>query len=139
MARSGLFAGCRFLLIAFLLTTLIFTTVFHEKCFASERQNYLIKHLNLPRQKGRDSWLAVDKYRHLLVSAMVVGLVADVLRVEGRQPRVRAAWFSVGVSLSLGVGKELYDRSHPGHVASWRDLAADLAGIALGVFCFVRR
>ena len=110
-----------------------------KNCFASEPQNYLIKNSNSVAEKPRDPWLAVDKYRHLMASALLVGIISDVLRVEGNQPRDRAVGIGVSITLSLGIGKELYDRSHPGHVASWRDLAADLAGIAVGILCFARR
>jgi len=38
---------------------------------------------------------------------------------------------SLGLTLTLGVGKELYDVIHPGH-PSWKDLAADAVGALLG-------
>ncbi len=139
MTAPRLFRKMAALVTLWTLVGLTFLALFSQNCFASEPQNYLIKSSISEKQKKRDAWFARDKFQHLMASALVVGLVTDVLRVEGGQAQKRALWLGVGVSFSLGAGKELYDRSHPGHVASWRDLAADLAGIALGVFCFARR
>jgi len=38
---------------------------------------------------------------------------------------------SIGFSVAVGIGKEVYDIYHPGH-PSWKDLAADTLGAILG-------
>src|SRR5437868_7334502 len=73
-------------------------------------------------------WLAADKELHFAGSLAI----AASLRVEG-QRRGRA----VALSFGVGVAKEIYDAAlkprRMGRGASWKDLAADLAGALAGV------
>ena len=133
--RSKIFTNTAvFLLIA----AVLLSAAGDEKCFASEPGNYLIKPSKFLQGSAGDRWFAIDKYRHLMASAMLTGLLYNVSRVDARQPRGSSLTVGVSVTLAAGVGKEVYDLYHPGHVSSWRDLLADLAGIALGVLCFGR-
>jgi uncharacterized protein YfiM (DUF2279 family) len=79
-----------------------------------------------PADQG--SWLASDKQLHFAGSFAI----AASLRVEGqRRSTAIAATFSVGLL------KEAYDVAlkprRMGRGASWKDLAADLAGALAGV------
>jgi uncharacterized protein YfiM (DUF2279 family) len=73
-------------------------------------------------------WLAADKELHFAGSLAI----AASLRVEGR-PRAT----SVAVTFGVGLFKEVYDAAikprRMGRGASWKDLAADLAGALAGV------
>jgi len=74
------------------------------------------------------SWLAADKELHFAGSLAI----AASLRVEGRRRET-----SVAAAFGAGIVKEIYDvtlksrRLKRG--ASWKDLAADLAGTLAGV------
>ena len=71
-----------------------------------------------------DEWMGQDKVKHAGVSA-VMGAVA------GAATGSRAQAF--GACLAVGAAKEVWDAYHPGHTPSFRDLAADAAGCAVGV------
>ena len=77
---------------------------------------------------GQGPWLASDKELHFAGSLAI----AASLRVEG-ESRKRA----VGATLGVGLFKEAYDWAlkprRMGRGASWKDLAADLAGALAGV------
>jgi len=118
----------------------LFQGIIAENNFAKDRNGCLI-YKSAERQKGtlaasQDRMWAVDKYRHFVASALVFGLVFDLLRVEGQWNQRRALAAGVSLSLGLGVAKELWDRNRPGHVASWKDLLADAAGVTFGLLCF---
>lgn len=82
-----------------------------------------------------DRWLAEDKLRHFALSFATVQLGYGAGRVVfDREASVPVA---AGLSLLLGVGKEVHD-ARSGGPFSARDLAWDLAGVALAV-AFVRR
>ena len=73
-------------------------------------------------------WLAADKELHFASSRAI----AASLRVEGQR---RGA--AVGFTFCVGLAKEIYDAAikprRMGRGASWKDLAADLAGALAGV------
>jgi len=74
------------------------------------------------------SWLAADKELHFAGSLAI----AASLRVEGRSRET-----SVAAAFGAGIVKEIYDVTlKPRRLkrgASWKDLAADLAGTLAGV------
>jgi putative lipoprotein len=76
-------------------------------------------------------WLAADKELHFAGSMAV----AASLRVEGRTEAS-----AVGITVGLGLAKEIYDVAlkprRMGRGASWKDLAADLAGALAGIALF---
>ncbi len=88
-----------------------------------------------PPERGTlktERWMAKDKARHFGLSLVgSLGLAAG-LRSEGMADSDCPGW--AGASMfSLGVFKEVaLDRHHPGSAASWRDAAADLAGVLAG-------
>ena len=78
--------------------------------------------------KDQGPWLAADKELHFAGSLAI----AASLRIEGRDRGT-----SVGVTFGVGILKEAYDAAlkpkRMGRGASWKDLAADLAGALAGV------
>ncbi len=81
------------------------------------------------RAQTVDAWWGPDKARHLGLAALFapVGYAAVGLRTDDRLPRFLGG---VGLSLSLGVAKEVYDLAGGGS-PSWRDLTWSAVG-ALG-------
>src|SRR3954466_10903449 len=73
-------------------------------------------------------WLAPDKELHFAGSLAI----AASLRVEGQRRGT-----AVGITFGVGVLKEVYDAAikprRMGRGASWKDLAADLAGALAGI------
>lgn len=82
------------------------------------------------REPPPDRWLARDKLYHFTASALIQGVGHSVLRANGREYR-DAAWTAAGITMGIGVAKELWDR-HDGRYVSWKDLGADAAGTGAG-------
>lgn len=77
-------------------------------------------------QSHADDWTGPDKTQHAAISALI-GSVA------GAAVKDKASAFALAIA--PGVVKELYDAQHPKtHTASWKDLAADAVGAAIGVY-----
>lgn len=77
----------------------------------------------------RDEWFAEDKAQHFFVSAFLTGLGFVVWREGLDRPENHSLYFSGAATLSLGLGKELYDFKKPNGRASFKDLVADVLGI----------
>jgi putative lipoprotein len=100
----------------------------------------------LDQRSTEDSWLGKDKARHFVASFLMTGAASYAARHQWHRPRFEGVVWGVGLTMTLGVIKELRDRRsgqpdqrsgspdrrHPGSRASIRDLAADLAGAAAG-------
>ena len=72
-----------------------------------------------------------DKLLHAGVSFLIELVLTAVL--PSWLPWTRAA---LNVIL-IGGGKEIYDKTHPGHDAEWLDLVADTVGAILGEILWV--
>jgi uncharacterized protein YfiM (DUF2279 family) len=83
-----------------------------------------------PPRVPPDRWFARDKALHLTASALIQSVGHSVLRANGRTYR-DAAWTAAGVTMSVGLAKELWDR-HDGRYVSPKDLTADALGTGLG-------
>ena len=85
-----------------------------------------------------DKWFAKDKAEHLVVSAFLTGVSHSVLRDFYRNREESSIYFSAGLALSLGLGKEFHDRRTAQGKFSYKDLAADILGIGLGLWIATR-
>ncbi len=81
-------------------------------------------------QPAADRWFARDKAYHFVASAVIQSVGHSVLRANGHRYR-DAAWTAGALTLSAGVGKELWDRSQ-GRVFSVKDLTVDVLGGGAG-------
>lgn len=82
------------------------------------------------RAPDGDRWFAPDKAKHFAVSALVQGVSHGIVRGTGNDYRTASSVAAVS-TLSVGIGKELWDRSR-GRYFSWKDITADVAGGASG-------
>ena len=83
-----------------------------------------------------DRWLGRDKLAHFAVSLAAVGFANHWLKAESAEAPVRARNTAVAFSLSLGIVKELHDGAQKGNRFSFKDLAADILGAAVGTVLF---
>jgi putative lipoprotein len=83
-----------------------------------------------PERPPEDRWFARDKAMHFATSAVLQSVGYTLLRSNGLERR-DAAWTAGAATLSVGVGKELWDQ-RSGGTFSWKDLAADGAGAGAG-------
>jgi uncharacterized protein YfiM (DUF2279 family) len=88
----------------------------------------------VPRRS--DAWFARDKVLHLSISAGLVGALYHGNRRVFDMSVGRSRWVASLSTLTVGALKEVRDRYHPKSTASLRDLAADSAGILIGVLLF---
>jgi putative lipoprotein len=79
-----------------------------------------------PQRPNQDPWFGRDKLAHFAVSAVVQGATHAALRSVGNDSGAASRGAAV-VTLTVGVGKELWDRRRGGD-ASVRDLAWDGIG-----------
>ncbi len=86
------------------------------------------------RQKlSRDLWLGKDKFDHALASAGLAAAQFYVLYQEFELSDRRSRQIAAGSTLAIGVAKEIYDKISRRGMSSWKDLLADLAGVALAI------
>ncbi len=81
----------------------------------------------------------MDKFWHFSASFVTVGAAyhfgANRIGLSSPWP----ASLALGGTMALGVSKEFCDLAGPSRHFSWKDLAADAAGICAGYFAFVHR
>jgi uncharacterized protein YfiM (DUF2279 family) len=86
-----------------------------------------------------DRWFAIDKFWHFSASFVTVGAAyhfgADRIKLSSPWPTTLA----LGGTLAVGVTKELCDLAGPTRHFSWKDLAADAAGIGAGYLAFIHQ
>jgi uncharacterized protein YfiM (DUF2279 family) len=85
-----------------------------------------------PVHISSDPWFGKDKARHFVVSFLVMGAVSYSEQHRWNCGRSQGVKWGFGLTLSLGICKEIRDLRHPESRASLRDLAADLLGAACG-------
>jgi uncharacterized protein YfiM (DUF2279 family) len=76
---------------------------------------------------ARDPWFGPDKVKHFFVSAFVHSGAFSAMRAA-RVSHSNAQAIAGVTSISIGVGRETYDRRR-GRPFSFKDLAWDAAGI----------
>lgn len=79
-----------------------------------------------------DKWLAKDKADHFATSAFLVGFGYYAARKELHRSDPASKNLAMGFSFSLGIMKEVYDKTSRKGSPSLKDLAADLLGIGVG-------
>ena len=70
-----------------------------------------------------ESLFREDKLKHIVVSAIIMVALSLVL------PK----WVAAIITLTIGIGKEVYDKVSKKGWAEWKDLVADCIGVLIGV------
>ena len=83
---------------------------------------------------NNDPWIAYDKFLHFSVSASIVLSTQYTFEQKMNYKTQDAIFFSVFISSISGIFKEVWDKRKPNGFFSKRDIVANIAGIALGVF-----
>jgi uncharacterized protein YfiM (DUF2279 family) len=86
-----------------------------------------------------DRWFAMDKFWHFSASFVTVGAAYHLGANRINLPPPWPTSLALGGTLTLGVTKELSDMVGPEKHFSWKDLAADAAGIGVGYFAFIHQ
>jgi uncharacterized protein YfiM (DUF2279 family) len=79
----------------------------------------------------RDSWFSPDKIKHFFMSAFIESVTYSALQAArvNHRPALGSA---IGVTMAIGVGREVHDKRTPGNIFSVRDLAWDAVGATAG-------
>ena len=85
-----------------------------------------------------DKWFAQDKAEHLVVSAFLSGVSCCVFRDFYCNREESSLYLSAILTFGAGLGKEFYDGRTPQGKFSYKDLAADILGIGLGLWIATR-
>lgn len=67
--------------------------------------------------------MTIDKYKHIVVSAIIAVALSLFL----------PWWGAALITLAIGIGKEVYDKVSGKGCAEWLDLLADVIGIIIGI------
>jgi uncharacterized protein YfiM (DUF2279 family) len=79
----------------------------------------------------RDSWFTPDKIKHFFMSAFIESVTYSALQAARMNHRP-ALGSAIGVTMAIGVGREIHDRRTPGNIFSVRDLTWDAVGATAG-------
>ena len=79
----------------------------------------------------RDSWFSPDKIKHFFMSAFIESVTYSALQAArvNHRPALGGA---IGVTMAIGVGREIHDKRTPGNIFSVRDLTWDAVGATAG-------
>jgi uncharacterized protein YfiM (DUF2279 family) len=79
----------------------------------------------------RDSWFSPDKIKHFFMSAFIESVTYSALQAArvNHRPALGGA---IGVTMAVGVGREIHDMRTPGNIFSVRDLTWDIVGATAG-------
>ena len=78
-----------------------------------------------------DAWLGLDKLKHFFMSAFIESVMYSALQAAHANHRA-ALGGAIGVTMAVGVGKEIHDKRTPGNIFSVRDLTWDAVGATAG-------
>lgn len=92
------------------------------------------KKVDLPSSSlTQESWFSSDKLAHLTFSLFISGMCYKIYHDNYYHDKNSSLAFSAGFTLSLGLGKEFYDKRRPKNKFSYKDLIADILGTSLGL------
>jgi uncharacterized protein YfiM (DUF2279 family) len=87
---------------------------------------------NLRVSKTQDKFFAPDKAQHLMGSLISTVFIYKLLEGSANASVRESKYLAAGITLSLGISKEILDSRDLQNHFSWKDLIADIAGIGLG-------
>lgn len=85
----------------------------------------------MQRSSHPDPWFGVDKVKHFFMSAFITSVSYSALQLA-RANHSSAMTGAIGVSMAIGIGREVHDMRVPGNLFSVRDLTWDAIGTAAG-------
>ena len=80
-----------------------------------------------------DKLTSPDKAQHFMGSLISTVLFYKIFEDPLEMNKTNSKYLAVGITLGLGVSKEIYDSSRSKGAFSWIDLLADVAGITVGL------
>ena len=88
---------------------------------------------NLLKKSHSDPWIAMDKLKHFTSSFYFTTTSYYFMSREFDISNDQAKMNSICFTMSLGLGKEIFDSGKPGGFFSIKDLCADFCGAFVGI------
>jgi len=88
--------------------------------------------------KKSSQWWGKDKVQHFLLSGVIAGFSYKICKDAFNKDKDTSLKFSIGFTLSLGLGKEVYDHIKPEKSFCGKDLVFDILGAGSGIFIATR-
>ena len=85
------------------------------------------------KRSTKDHWFGQDKAHHFMVSAFLTGFSYYACKQEFGFSRQQANTAAVGFTMTIGVGKEIYNSVSGKGTPSFKDVIANAAGVAAGI------
>ncbi|MBN2425962.1 MAG: DUF2279 domain-containing protein [Calditrichaceae bacterium] len=82
---------------------------------------------------NKDTWTGLDKGYHLVGSMIFMIGTAKGFQQYTSCDHQQSVIYGSGITLSLGMGKEIYDSKQKDNHFSYKDLVADIIGLAIGI------
>jgi uncharacterized protein YfiM (DUF2279 family) len=121
IAKAGLFC------------LVIWLTINFQQIKADEFSPEKTDSVNLSSYTNKDEWLGSDKVAHLTISLFLSAICYKIYHDNYYNDKDSSILFSGGLTFSLGLSKEFYDKNRPENRFSYKDLIADAAGIGIGL------
>ena len=87
---------------------------------------------SLAENESKDEWFGKDKLKHFAVSAFYSGGIAVVANRHFDMEKDNSLMIGIGITISLGGAKEIYDSSRPAETSSIKDFIWDIGGVIAG-------
>ena len=84
-----------------------------------------------------DGWFGIDKLKHFFMSAFIESVTYSALQAARVRHRP-ALGGAIGITLAVGVAREIHDKRTPGNIFSVRDLTWDAVGTTAGAVLLSR-
>jgi len=81
----------------------------------------------------KDKWLGFDKFQHFFLSTHLTVFSYEVHHRSYHNTKESSRYFSSGLVVTIGIGKETWDSKKPRGKFSYKDLIAGGLGIILGL------
>ncbi|OGC76687.1 MAG: hypothetical protein A2145_06425 [candidate division Zixibacteria bacterium RBG_16_40_9] len=82
---------------------------------------------------AKDKWLSFDKFQHFFLSTHLTVLSYEIYHRSYHNTKESSKYFSSGLVVTVGIGKEVLDSRKPKGKFNFKDLVADGLGIILGL------
>jgi uncharacterized protein YfiM (DUF2279 family) len=104
---------------------------------AEENGEYIVPETSQKKDSlsvvSSSKWFAPDKGRHLVGSMISTVFIGKLSQQRFDQSMDNARVWGAGMTLSLGVAKEIFDSQSQGNWFDFKDLAVNMVGIAIGI------
>ena len=88
---------------------------------------------NIPNKIKNESWFAIDKGQHFIGSFIGTVLITKVNNRQLNIDKSNSKKLGIGIIFTFGLAKETLDNQKSKNIFSWRDLLANIAGIATAI------